>query len=232
MKRRTVIFGLVWAFTVNALWVPGGLDTGYILSVLFPAWYLFLLGLVVGGVVEVLALRWPRLWVFVALSPALTYACVAMFGGNTIGLRLALPMVLATGLAVKAATVPRLTGHKSVPNLGRVLLLLSCWTLFRTAACVPYWNDSVQEKASPNGAYIFRVEREPMGSLSSSGPAVHLGPRYAPPTWFSTIVAKSYKMRWEDDHTLVVTHRAWAKIQSDYLDVKTKYPTEPASPTE
>jgi hypothetical protein len=220
MRRRVTVFGLVWAFAMNALWVPSGLDGGYLLSVFFPAWYLFLLGLTIGVAHEFLATRWSRLWVWLAVSITLTEASVALFGGNVIGLRLALPVALAIAIASKAATMPRLTRHRFVPTLGRLLLGIAAWTLFRTAACAPYWNVAIQEKVSPDGAYIARVEREIGGALSSDSPAVHIGPRYAPPTWFGSIAACSYKIRWEDTRTLGAS--ASRSTHSRYLNVKVK----------
>ncbi len=91
MKRRIVVFGWIWTFALNALWVPGGLDYGYLRSVFFPAWYLFLIGLVVAAAHEGLVTRLPRLWISAATSIALTELCLLLFNGKTAGLFLAVP---------------------------------------------------------------------------------------------------------------------------------------------
>jgi hypothetical protein len=225
MKRRGTVFALVWAFSLNALFVPGGLDCGYVLSLLAPAWYLFLLGVLVGGAHEALASRWPRLWVTLALAGTLAEISVMLFGGRVLGLSLAVPVVLATALASWTARNEKLARHRAVPWLGRALLGISIFTLMKTAACQPYWEASTQQEVSPDGSCVFRTERSFFGSDSNYSVAVHMGPRHAPADWFGSVVAHGHGKvaRWENSRTLLVHSRKPLRKNEHYLTIQIKH---------
>ena len=168
MKRRIAVFAIVWAFAFNALWVPGGLDGGYLYSVFVPAWHLFALGALVGVAHETLANRLPRLWVTLAFGALLFEAALALFANHSIGLWLAVPTGIAIALAARAARSPKLTALAPLPLAARGLALYIGLGLLNQVACVPVNWETEKKILSPDGscrAFLYSSD----GFYSSNG---------------------------------------------------------------
>ncbi|MGC4042301.1 MAG: hypothetical protein QM758_00665 [Armatimonas sp.] len=103
MARRVAIFAIVWAYTVNALWVPGGLDSYYGISALFPAYYYFLVGGLIALLHENLVAKSPRALAVAALCALLLETAAWMFGDLLTGAYLGACFLTGTILASLAS---------------------------------------------------------------------------------------------------------------------------------
>lgn len=208
MIRQVAVFAIVWAYSANALWIPGGLDDGYWLSVLFPAPYYLLIGGIAGWLYQLSARRWPHWLVTAALSLLLTEWARWLFAGQLPFIYLAIPFMLATLLASYATLFFGRYFRYSPPTSGNKLGIGSASVLLLIVSLSPSISPLLHSEplVSPEGAYVARCFAG-NDFFEEDDYYVYVGPGRMPLCWFGYCLPKGIyapvqNLRWTSSQTL------------------------------